>query len=304
VIQLALSAFGAAGLVEASITALNHGREWLTIAWTAKGNEQTITEAAKAFLRMLVAIAVAALAYVGAKSNFGKALKIARSMPTGGLPALAAAASGPSRSPAGAHAGPAVGIGPSTGAIGATGAQMTKHTDEGGGSETTEAAKAEEPPTRAERDADPAAKDGPEKKPGANPRKTGGLGNEVAEGQGRGLAEYPVAKSTIEPELIDTDPRALEYLIKGKTLTGKRVDFGSVELELTPQGDPAAPPTMSLGASAFVDGTEYAARIYDEVISVPGGHPVGRGTRISLTRYAMDSFERFYQGRFHYPLKA
>jgi hypothetical protein len=80
---------------------------------------------------MLVTIAVAALSYVGAKGNYRNALKIANSMPTSGLPALATAV-GPTSS--GAGAGTGVEIGPGVGGIGTAGAQMTKHHDEGGGS--------------------------------------------------------------------------------------------------------------------------------------------------------------------------
>ncbi|TMQ26015.1 MAG: hypothetical protein E6J90_04885 [Deltaproteobacteria bacterium] len=103
--------------------------------------------------------------------------------------------------------------------------------------------------------------------------------------------------------MIEADHR-LEYVITGKTPTGKQVDFGSVELELTPQGDPAKPPTMSLGASAFIDGAEYAAHIYDEIVIGPGGHATGRGQRTSLTRHALTSFGQFYERRFGHPLKA
>jgi hypothetical protein len=114
VIQLALSAFGAAGMIEGGIEALKHGGAWLTTAWTANGKPELIVEASKEFLRMLVAVAVAALAYVGAKGNYRNALKIANNMPTGGLPAFATAGA-----PAGAGGGPAAGtgaaIGPSAG---------------------------------------------------------------------------------------------------------------------------------------------------------------------------------------------
>ena len=82
VIQLALSAFGAAGMIEAGIEALKHGGAWLTTAWTAHGKPELIAEASKEFLRMLVAIAVAALGYLGAKGNYKNALKIANNMPT------------------------------------------------------------------------------------------------------------------------------------------------------------------------------------------------------------------------------
>jgi hypothetical protein len=119
VIQLALSAFGAAGMVEAGIEALKHGDAWLTTAWTANGRAELIAEASKEFLRMLVAIAVAALAYVGAKGNYKNALKIADKMPTGGLPAFATAGHAPS---GGAGAGTGVAIGPSVGGPAVVGA--------------------------------------------------------------------------------------------------------------------------------------------------------------------------------------
>jgi hypothetical protein len=76
VIQLALTAFGASGMVQAGVQALNHGSAWLTIAWTAHGKSERITDASKEFLRMLVAVAVGVLNYVGAKGNYGNALKI------------------------------------------------------------------------------------------------------------------------------------------------------------------------------------------------------------------------------------
>jgi hypothetical protein len=77
-----------------------------------------------------------------------------------------------------------------------------------------------------------------------------------------------------------------------------------VELELTPRGEPAKPPTMSLQASAFVDGQEHAARIYPEVVVGPAGRAVGQGERIPLTLHVLRRFGRFYERRFGYPLKA
>jgi hypothetical protein len=124
VIQLALSAFGAAGMVQGAVEALKHGEQWLTTAWTAHGKADVIAEASREFIRMLVAIAIAALSYVGAKANYGNALKIANRMPTGGLPALATAGA-----PAGsAQAGAGVAIGPSVGgpvAAAGTAARLT-----------------------------------------------------------------------------------------------------------------------------------------------------------------------------------
>jgi hypothetical protein len=127
VIQLALSAFGAAGMVEGGIEALKHGSAWLTTAWTAHGKAELIAEASKEFLRMLVAVAVAALGYLGAKGNYKNALKIANNMPTGPLPAFAAARS----SAASGHAGSAAGvaIGPSVGGPAIVGAAATRLSD-------------------------------------------------------------------------------------------------------------------------------------------------------------------------------
>jgi hypothetical protein len=186
------------------------------------------------------------------------------------------------------------------------GAAATSEPD--AGSATAEAPRRDKPAAHAETEArlskppEPAADEG---RGAIGPRGRGtGVDDETADSKGRGLPECPVARSTIEPEVIHIDPRALEYHVTGKTATGKRVDFGSVELKLTPHGDPESPPTMSLQASVFVDGAEHAAHIYDEVVPGPGGHPVGRGARTSLTRYVLDSFGRFYERRFGHPLKA
>jgi hypothetical protein len=59
---------------------------------------------------MLVAIAIAALSYRGIKDNYGNAVKIANSMPTGALPALAVAGGG-QVSGAGAGTGTGTGTG-------------------------------------------------------------------------------------------------------------------------------------------------------------------------------------------------
>jgi hypothetical protein len=140
VIQLGLSAFGAAGAVQAGALAVKHASEWLTIAWTAQGKDERIAAASKEFLKMLVGIAIAALSALGAKSNYSNALKIASSMPTGGLPALAVAGTGQI---GGAGMATGVLIGPGTGSIGAAGNAMMQADKEGGGgkSEDDQAAK-------------------------------------------------------------------------------------------------------------------------------------------------------------------
>lgn len=127
VIQLALTAFGAKGVVEAGAKSLQHASQWLDLAWTANGKDEQITEASKEFLRMLVNIAMAALSAIGVKGNFGKALTIAGKTPTGGLPALAIAGGGRIQAPA--AGGTRLGV-PSP--AGPTGVAMT-NTDKGGG---------------------------------------------------------------------------------------------------------------------------------------------------------------------------
>src|SRR5262249_3185406 len=116
---------------EAGAAALHHGAAWLTGAWTADGNPDKIAAASREFLKMLVSLAMAALSYLGARGNYGNALKIASSVPTGGLPVLAMARGG---QVGGVGARTSVWIGPSTGAPGVGGAMMSKAKGEGGGS--------------------------------------------------------------------------------------------------------------------------------------------------------------------------
>ncbi|MBN8228725.1 AHH domain-containing protein [Corallococcus macrosporus] len=79
-IQLGLAAWGAHGLVEAGGEALKHAQLWLTQAWEANGSPEKLKEASKSFLRMLVSIAMAALALMGAKTNLGRGLKLAKAV--------------------------------------------------------------------------------------------------------------------------------------------------------------------------------------------------------------------------------
>jgi len=78
VIQLGLAAFGVQGMIDAGVQALKYAKDWLTQAWTARGDAKQIAEASKSFLRMLISIAMAALAKAGIKSNFGRGLKLAQ----------------------------------------------------------------------------------------------------------------------------------------------------------------------------------------------------------------------------------
>jgi hypothetical protein len=131
VIHLGLAAFGAAGAIQAGAEALKHAAEWLTLAWTAQGKEDHIAAASKEFLKMLVGIAVAALSALGARTNYGNALKIANSMPTAGLPAMALAGGG--QLGGGAGAGTGVLLNPGSGSFGVAGNAMMHAYGPGGG---------------------------------------------------------------------------------------------------------------------------------------------------------------------------
>jgi hypothetical protein len=165
-IQLALSAFGAVGMVEAGALALKHAGQWLTLAWTAKGKDEQLGAASREFLRMLVSIAMAALAYTGVKGNLGKAVKIAQAMPPASMVPALAGAGGRAGPMAAAGEGVKLGVPGPAGPLGTAGAMMTKHGDgedseptgteksphseakgEKGSSETTSAPKTQEPVT-------------------------------------------------------------------------------------------------------------------------------------------------------------
>jgi hypothetical protein len=132
VIQLGLAAFGAVGIAAAGLEALEHASQWLTLAWTAQGRDAQISAASREFLKMLVSIAMAALATLGVKANYGKALQIAGSMPSGALPALAIAGGGE----LGGGAGVAVAaeLPQPYGPFATAGGMMAKQHGEGGGS--------------------------------------------------------------------------------------------------------------------------------------------------------------------------
>jgi hypothetical protein len=80
VIQFGLAAFGAKFAIDAGVQAVEHATQWLTLAWTANGDAKKLEAASKEFLKMLVSIAMAALAIAGISGNIGKGLKIASSI--------------------------------------------------------------------------------------------------------------------------------------------------------------------------------------------------------------------------------
>jgi hypothetical protein len=138
-IQLALSAFGAAGIVEAGVEALKHAGQWLTLAWTAKGKEEQIGAASREFLRMLVSIAMAALAYIGVKGNLSKAVTIAKAMPPAGMVPAVAGVGGRVGPVTGAGEGVKLVVPSPAGPLGTSTAMMTKlGGEDGSGSSSAE----------------------------------------------------------------------------------------------------------------------------------------------------------------------
>lgn len=135
-IQLILAALGATAAVEAGAQALQHAENWLTTAWTAGGDAKQIEAASQEFLKMLVTIAMAALAVTGVRGNLGRAAKIDSAI-TVRLPGLAMAES--------VSAGGTIGLGGPVlipGSLTTTGPVMTRPTlmsaiGSGGGKSTT-----------------------------------------------------------------------------------------------------------------------------------------------------------------------
>ncbi|MEZ4361924.1 MAG: hypothetical protein R3B48_17165 [Kofleriaceae bacterium] len=119
-IQTLLAVLGAAGMVEAASAALAHGSKWMKLAWTAKGADAKVAAASREFLRMLVALAMAALAYHGAKASAGKSASILANGGGTATPALAIAGGGQAASRAGVILGPPSPVG----GVGAAGGMM------------------------------------------------------------------------------------------------------------------------------------------------------------------------------------
>jgi hypothetical protein len=125
-IQTLLAILGAAGMIDAASAALAHGSQWMKLAWSANGIDAKVAAASREFLRMLVALAMAALAYKGAKASAGKAASMLSNGGGTALPALALASGGQAASQTGVILGP-----PSPVAgMGVSGAMMSQHEPE------------------------------------------------------------------------------------------------------------------------------------------------------------------------------
>jgi hypothetical protein len=110
-----------------------------------------------------------------------------------------------------------------------------------------------------------------------------------------------LAKSDVRQQVVEND-LALTYNFDATSRYGDNVYLGKVELSIS-EGLPDGPPDMTLRANALVDGSTYAARIYENVTRNAFGKLKGSGGRVSLTRYALEKFGDYYQRRFRMPLR-
>jgi hypothetical protein len=130
-----------------------------------------------------------------------------------------------------------------------------------------------------------------------------GRGFVAAEGRGRGLPEFPIARSTLF-ELLEEEGHTLKLTYYGKSHGGEEVWLGHGKVVLDDEGLPRSFPDFTLDATTRIDNQSHAVHIYDDVevdpAASPGGtSPVrGRGERLSVTRYAIGKFLDMYSRRF------
>jgi hypothetical protein len=241
VIQLALAAFGAAGMIVAGVEAIQHASAWLTIAWTADGKDDRIAAASIEFLKMLVSVAIAALSYAGVKGNFGNAVQIASSMPTGGLPAFAMAGGG--QMGGGVAAGTGVLIGPSTGSLGVAGNAMMQADDQSGDG-TNHGGPMSEDPSRELEEIKQRLESG---------KKLSGKEKQALRARKRELQEQ--LGQSIETPAATEIPAPTRYKVRASGLTGKEA---ATDVPSWIDGWPDARPGMD------ENGTTFATRMMNK----------------------------------------
>jgi hypothetical protein len=264
-IQLVLAAFGAAGMVEAGAEALKHAGKWLTIAWTAKGNDETIAAASVEFLKMLVSIAIAALSYTGAKANYGNALKIAQSMPAPALPAFAMSSG---QRAAGGGAATGVTLGPTTTSMGVAGNAMMQADDANGTSEA--------------QPVDPAKELEEVKRKLEAPEKLSGKEKKALRVRKKELQEQ-LGVTEAEPAAADV-PTPTTFKQRASGLTGKEA---ATDIPSWAKNWPDARPGVE------ESGTTFATRMMNKKYGVGGWERTGQqGTEFSeLKKFGDRAFE-------------
>ncbi len=124
-----------------------------------------------------------------------------------------------------------------------------------------------------------------------------GRGFVAAEGRGN-LPEYAIRRADMFEEIVESG-RNWFVSYKARTSDGREVEWGVTHVELDEHGNARSGPENTLKARFDHQGTSHAAHFYDEV-GVPGtgGPPVGKGQRISATRYALERSMELYRRRF------
>ena len=153
----------------------------------------------------------AALSALGARANYGNALKIASSMPTGGLPAMAMAGGG--QIGGGARAGAGVLINPGTGSLGTAGNAMMQADDKNGGGRNDGGTKSPDP-----------AKELEEVKQKLESDDLTGKQKQALRARKKELQEQ-LGKSTSEP--VSDEAVATSESSAGKAEEGKAIGKGS-----------------------------------------------------------------------------
>jgi hypothetical protein len=130
-----------------------------------------------------------------------------------------------------------------------------------------------------------------------------GRGFVAAEGKGRELSEFPVARSNLyEKERVTPSGWSLTY--RAKAPDGTDFMWGEAHVALDEAGVPESYPNFLLEARVYRDGVEHAMHIYDDVVQAsvesPGhaARSIGTGNRIPATRYALERMLDAYKKRF------
>jgi hypothetical protein len=130
-----------------------------------------------------------------------------------------------------------------------------------------------------------------------------GRGFVAAEGKGRELPEFPVARSALyEKESTTSQEWALSF--HAKAPDGTDILWGQASAPLHVSGGEERRPTFVLDARVHRDGVESAMHIYDDVVERTAegtGQPmtrIGTGKRTSATHYALERMLEAYRKRF------
>ncbi|HEU5058960.1 MAG TPA: hypothetical protein VFU21_20645, partial [Kofleriaceae bacterium] len=126
---------------------------------------------------------------------------------------------------------------------------------------------------------------------------------EKQEQKGRGLPTFAVKLSDLirDVEVIDPkdDPKyfGVEFWITLPNGRKHSLGFGGIDRDVR-TGEPTGDPSFSLDASLTLGGTEYAVKLFDDVVAGADGRPVGSGEHTPLTKLALLQFVAAYKKKF------